>query len=59
MNDAVNLDTLQIENSSINISNSSSNDASSLIKGSVISASKTHSYELSNAQLEKRKIIKS
>jgi hypothetical protein len=59
MNDAVNLDTLQIENSSINISNSSSNDASSLIKGSVISASKTHSYELSDAQLEKRKIIKS
>ena len=57
--DAVNLDTLQIENSSINISNSSSNDASSLIKGSVISASKTHSYELSDAQLEKRKIIKS
>jgi len=59
MNDAVNLDTLQIENSSINISNSSSNDASSLIKGSVISASKTHSYELSDAELQKRKIIKS
>ena len=59
MNDSVGLDTLQIENSSINISNSSSAGSSASIQGSVISASKTHSYELSDAQLEKRKIIKS
>ena len=59
MNDSDKLDTLQIENSSINISNSSSAGSSAPIQGSVISASKTHSYELSDAQLTKRKVIKS
>ena len=59
MNDSVNLNTLQEENSSISISNSSSAGSSAPINGSVISASKTYSYELSDAQLTKRKIIKS
>lgn len=59
LNDPVNLDTLQIENSSVNLSNSSSAGPSAPVKGSVVSASKTYSYELSDAQLANRIIIKS
>jgi hypothetical protein len=59
LNDTINLDTLQTENSSINLSNSSSSGPSAPIKGSVVSASRTYSYELSDAQLANRIIIKS
>ena len=59
LNDTINLDTLQTENSSINLSNSSSSGPSAPIKGSVISASRTYSYELSDTQLANRIIIKS
>lgn len=59
MNDPTTLDSMQVENYSINISNSSSVGPASSIQGSIISSSKTYSYELSNAQLLKRKIIKS
>jgi len=53
--DPINLDTLQTENSSINLSNSSSAG----VLGSVVSAAKTYSYELSDSNLGNRIIIKS
>jgi hypothetical protein len=55
LNDPINLDTLQTENSSISLSNSSSAG----VVGTVVSATKTYSYELSDAQLANRIIIKS
>lgn len=59
INDPATLDSMQVENYSINISNSSSASPTSSVQGSIISSSKTYSYELSDAQLAKRKIIKS
>ena len=52
-------DTLQIENSNINISNSSFTGPSAPVQGSIISASKVYSYDLKESESNNRLIIKS
>lgn len=53
-----NLDTLQVEGSTINISNSS-NQSLTTSKGSILSASKLYSFEISNTEYNKRLRMKS